>query len=167
MYQREWYSKVLLMGNKPTTEEVDDKDFFSPDDIRTSIKNQLSFASCAPKAYHEFRLIEIESDTYVNEIASFIYPFWKGQKQCLYFSKNGEFMFEILTYSRFHIYRKIPLKDPSRPSRCKWEMVRRISNIPSQFIENTQHPFYMAPDFMQYLDIDQRENIFIIRDTIT
>ena len=72
----------------------------------------------------------------------------------MYFSENGDYMFERLSYNRFNIYRRIPLNDPNRPAKCKWDLVKRLSNIPSDFLSQTQHPFYMAPDFMQYLDID-------------
>lgn len=60
----------------------------------------MPYAKIAQKAYHEFRLIEIASETEVREIASFVYPFWngKGAMQFIYFSENGEFMFERLVY---------------------------------------------------------------------
>lgn len=45
-------------------------------------------------------MIEIASETEVRELASFVYPFWngKGAMQFIYFSENGEFMFERLVY---------------------------------------------------------------------
>lgn len=135
VFNREWFSKVLLMSKKPVAEEIDEMKFFHPDDIKTSIKNQQSFTSYNQKEFREFRLVEIQDETEVREIASFIYPYWKsGGKFYMYFSENGEFMFERLSYSRFHIYRRIPLNDdPNRPSRCRWDLVKRITNIPSEF----------------------------------
>ena len=71
-----------------TQEEKDlqEKNFFTAEDLQTNLQKQIPFVKKTAKDYHEFRLIEIVDEHDVKEIASFIYPYWRGQKQYLYFS---------------------------------------------------------------------------------
>lgn len=76
----------------------------------------MPFVKKQPKEFRQFRLIEIQNETEVHEIASFIYPFWKGQIQCIYFSEDGEFMYERLFFQRYLIYKKVNIEGGF----CSW-----------------------------------------------
>jgi hypothetical protein len=45
--------------------------------------------------------------------------------------------------------------------------VKRLTNLPEEFTTGTQYPFYLSPDFKKYLDIDQQQETFIIREVLT
>jgi|LauGreDrversion4_2_1035121.scaffolds.fasta_scaffold39429_6 hypothetical protein len=96
------------------------------------MKNQIPYQKKQAKEFREFRLIEIQNEMEVKEIASFVYPFWKGGnlEQYIYFSDNGDYMFERLFFKRFLIYKKVP-QGGKNSSRVKWELVKRISNLPT------------------------------------
>ncbi len=49
---------------------------------------------------------------------------------------------------------------------CRWELIRRLPNLPGNFLASiSQYPFYLSPDFKNYLDIDITRKIFVIKDT--
>ena len=78
VFDREWYPHTLLMSNEPLdSENIDESLFFQSEEIK-ALKNQVPFAKRFDKAYHQFKLIEIVDDREVREIASFVYPYWKG-----------------------------------------------------------------------------------------
>lgn len=158
MFQREWFTKTLLISKEPLNpSQIDEKQFYHPDELKSSMMNQATFAKRKDKSYHEFLLIEIESEEKIKEIASFVYPYWKGQQQFIYFNDAGDMMFERLFYERSLIYKKVSSNDPKNPTRCTWQLVKRLTNLPTEFLDvtNTQYPFFMSPDFSKYLDIDQ------------
>ena len=49
-----------------------------------------------PKKFYEFRLIEIMGAQEIKEHYSFIHPFYEGSLQRIYFSDDGEYMYERL-----------------------------------------------------------------------
>ena len=161
VFNREWYSKILLMKKSP---EVSKQKLVSNEQIET--KTFFSYDEWIEKDDREFRLIEILNETEVKVVASFNHPFYRGKKQFMYFSESGEYMHEILDYNRFHIYHKESTRDIMNPNRVTWEQKKRITNLPEEYFKSCQHAFYLSPDFMQYLDIDQRLGLFIIRDSI-
>lgn len=49
---------------------------------------------------------------------------------------------------------------------CRWELIRRLPNLPGNYLASiSQYPFYLSPNFQNYLDIDITKKIFIIKDT--
>lgn len=74
-------------------------------------------------------------------------------------------MFERLFFNRLMVYKSSSLNDPMRPTRVKWDLIQRITNLPPEFLKSTLHPFFLSPNFEQYLDIDQQTKTFIIRGT--
>ena len=70
-------------------------------------------------------------------------------------------MYERLFFERAQIYEKEI--DKIKPTECKWNLVKRLTNLPTEFTTGTQYPFYMSPDFELYLDIDQDDDVFVIR----
>ncbi len=155
VFQREWFTKTLLISKDPIDKsKIDEKLFFHPDELKSNMMNQATFVKRRDKEYHEFKLIEIVSQDKVREVASFIYPYWKGQQQYLYFNDEGDMMFERLFFERQQIYQKIP--DKVNPTKCTWKLIKRLTNLPTDFldVQNTQYPFFMSPNFKYYLDID-------------
>ena len=158
------------MSVDPVDYDVDENEFFHPEEIQVNIKNQVPFVKYTRKEFHEFKLIELtieDGEPGIKEVASFIYPFWMGQRQFIYFSDDGQLMFERLVYERFLIYRRESLNDDQNPAKCRWVLEQRIANLPSEFLKNTQFPFFLSPDFQHYLDIDQVHDTFIIRETLS
>ncbi len=122
-FMREWFSKILLISKDPVEEDVNEAEYFHPDDIREKVKGQLPYAKYTSKKFHEFRLIELDiedGEAVVKEVCSFIYPYWQGRMQFIYFSEDGEYMFERLVFQRFLIYRRVSIGDEDRPTRVRW-----------------------------------------------
>ncbi len=166
VYNREWYSRILIKSKKPV-ENVDESQFYDPAQTKVHMKSQVSYIKRLDKHFYEFKLIEIISDREVKEHFSFVFPFYAGTLQHMFFSSDLEYMYERLENQREFLYKKVPLNEPSNPTRVKWEIVHRFTSFPQDLLENTEHPFILSPDFTQYLDVDRKGKKFMIKDSFT
>ncbi len=81
------------------------------------MKDQVSYIKKTKKAFHEFKLIEIISETEVKEHLSFIFPFYAATLQHMFFSSDMQYMHEKLINSRQFLYKRVNLNDPNEPTR--------------------------------------------------
>jgi len=81
----------------------------------------------------------------------------------MYFNEDCSMMFEGLFLERYQIYKRVDI--PGKKM-CRWELIRRLPNLPGNYFASiSQYPFYLSPNFQNYLDIDITRKIFIIKDT--
>ena len=86
--------------------------------------------------------------------------------QYLFFSRNNEFMLERLANSRVFLYqRKRDFKGAA--NRVKWEQVHRFTQFPVDLADLTQYPYIFSPNFSNYIDVDRKAKIFMIKDSLT
>lgn len=87
VYDREWSSKILLKSIEPV-EGIDDSTFFDPNQTKAHMKSQVSYIKKTPKTFHEYKLIEIINEREVKEHLSFVFPFYNGTLQHMFFSQD-------------------------------------------------------------------------------
>jgi hypothetical protein len=63
------------------------------------------------KEFYQFKLIEIINENKIEEHCTFIHPYYRGNIQFIYFSQDGEYMYERLFNQRLFIYKKVPPND--------------------------------------------------------
>lgn len=81
----------------------------------------------------------------------------------MYFNEDCSMMFEGLFLDRYQIYKRVDI--PAKKM-CRWELIRRLPNFAGNYLASiSQYPFYLSPNFKNYLDIDIARKIFIIKDT--
>ncbi len=62
VFQREWFTKTLLISKDPIDKsKIDEELFFHQDELKSNLKKQVTFVKRRDKEYHEFKLIEIVS----------------------------------------------------------------------------------------------------------
>jgi len=76
------------------------------------------------KKFYKFKLIEIMDEKTVFEHCTFIFPFYNGKMQRLYFSENTMYMLERLSNSRTNIYDRKSLLEGETIS--KFNLVKKI-----------------------------------------
>jgi hypothetical protein len=78
-----------------------------------------------------------------------------------------DMMLEILSNARVFLYKKQHKRDHQHPNRVTWQLEHRFSQFPDDLITVTQYPFLFSPDFSQYIDVDRKQKLFIIKDSMT
>ena len=101
--------------------------------LTPKLENQVTFVKSAndDKKFHEFKMISIRDGNTVDELFSFIHPYY-SEKQTLYFSKKCDIMLEYLNNKRVHLYTKqIIGKDPQNPSllQVRWKLMKKMTQI--------------------------------------
>lgn len=131
------------------------------------MKSQVSYIKKTSKTFHEYKLIEIISEREVKEHLSFIFPYYNGTVQHMFFSSDLQYMHEKLVNARQFMYKRVNAGDHENPTRVKWEMVVRFNQYPTDLNNHSQANYILSPDFTQYLDVDRKNKKYMIRDTFT
>lgn len=71
-------------------------------------------------------------------------------------------MIERLDKSRVFLYRVIRQGDT-----VKWQMVKKLESFPNELLIDVEILNFFSPDFTLHLDINKRDEKFIIKDTLT
>jgi CTP-dependent riboflavin kinase len=67
---------VALLRNKDPIVGYDEKTFFDPSMLSTSLENNMAYLSIVNKTFHEFKVVEIINEREVRDHFSFVHPIY-------------------------------------------------------------------------------------------
>jgi murein L,D-transpeptidase YafK len=79
LYKDGLYTKILIMCNKPVSQQIDDDEFFDANMIKSRLKNHKTWHQSLEKSYRRFKVIEIMDECTVHQHMSFIWPYFEGK----------------------------------------------------------------------------------------
>lgn len=59
-------------------ENIKDESYFEPEMLRTSLENSEPYIKLVGKKFHNFKIIEIISETEAKEHFTFLHPYYNG-----------------------------------------------------------------------------------------
>ena len=168
VYKKEWYPKILLKKRTPI-KNFDDSHYQGHGGSEEHLPNQVTLNHSIKKEFFEFRVIEIITDKDIKEHFSFVHCLTTEPTtmQYIYFSEDLKYMYERLKFERHFLYERVEPKQgvlPGSKNEVSWKQIHRFHKLPLDILRLSEYPFIFSPNFKKYLDLDDTNIRFVIRD---
>lgn len=103
------------------------------------------------------------SETEVKVHLEYIHPHFSDW-QYVFLNKEKDRMIEVQSFFRCFFYRRVPV--PGQPEHvCKWELIRRIADYPTDLQVDYQRLEFFSPSFSRYIVADKKAKQYVIKDS--